>query len=670
MDIEKYLEKWKNDERQKWRRYNEYLDRFIEVKRIMELLPAPDKFASNILEMLKEQKTDSLANKDAIIEIFSRKSPSSWAELEGIERVSQGNNDYIEFLENELGEIDQDIKLKINSYLEQLNKNIRDLINKTFATHAARGNTFRIINGNKYIRILSLIQFIRTDDREELAKYRYASGVRNPSEGEYKDPYLFRTLGHIIFELYGIANLIRDKVYIYNSRIALSKFGYKIGPPIDFAGLFIYMNEYDLFARDKYKDYFLDKDEKFTRKVQEILTQREVENLLRHIEIDQFFSSYEENEKKEEKERKRREGGYKEKSSAETAPLAVPVKPEQHPFDPVIPKNIILHGPVGTGKTLIATILATQILGVHELEFSTINELLTKDLSNRIIGLPKSERVQILTFHQSYGYEEFIQGLTAQIKPDTNDLEYVVKPGKFVTFCRRAKTRPDERFVIIIDEINRGDISRIFGELITLVEDDKRCNIRNPDQGLTISLPRVDEFGEDGFCVPDNVYIIGTMNDSDRSIALLDIALRRRFTFYEVKPNEDLLSSWMKNNENITLINDFEKLVVGALKGLNKRIALEKSKDYGIGHAFFIDLKNCTGDPVLTIQLIFRHKLIPLLEEFFYGEENLLHKRILKDTFYIGENRGDYTLDEDVFTNEGKERFLDCLVKLKREENE
>jgi len=663
MEIEKYLEEWKNIGRQKWTRYNQYFDKFLEVRKLMNEIPSPDKFASDILEMVKGQNKNSVVGKDTIIEIFSRKSPSSWVKIGGEERLSRGKDDYLGFLENELGGLDPNVKSEISKYLDQLNENLKDLIDQPFASHATPWNTFNIINGNKYTRILSLIQFIRDDDRKELVKYRWASVKQDPTEDEYREKHRFMTLGTIIFELYGIANLMRDKVYIYNSRIRLSEFGYETESPEDFSGLFDFMNKYDLFAHDKYKDYFLDKDEKFKQKVKDFLTPEEIENLLRHIEIDQFFSTYDENEGNE--------GEISEAGSEQTRNTpdntASPDASESQPSDQEIPINIILHGPVGTGKTLIANIIASRLLGNGGPQFETINDLLTMDLSNFDFSSLKPPKFQMVTFHQSYGYEEFIQGLTAEIKSGTNELRYVVKPGKFVVFCREAKSHPDEKYVFIIDEINRGDISRIFGELITLVEEDKRCNIRKPEQGLSVSLPRKDESREDSFCVPDNVYIIGTMNDSDRSIALLDVALRRRFTFYEVRPNEKLLSGWLSNNANITHNSENENLIAEALKGLNRRIAAEKSKDYEIGHAFFTRLKDCKDDPIRNIQLIFRHHVIPLLEEFFYGEEKVLHKEILKGEFYKEESPGYYTLDEGLFTEEGKGEFLNALVKLKEE---
>jgi hypothetical protein len=238
------------------------------------------------------------------------------------------------------------------------------------------------------------------------------------------------------------------------------------------------------------------------------------------------------------------------------------------------------------------------------------------------------------TFHQSYSYEDFIEGIKPRLSEDKNEddldqsteIEYEIKPGIFYNACDRAaqlsgysdlseaikdskENRSDKfskasPYYLIIDEINRGNVANIFGELITLIENDKRLG---GDQETIVSLP----YSKEDFGVPGNLIIIGTMNTADRSVEALDSALRRRFTFIGKAPEPDLLSQGRFKNDEIAL----EKM----LRAINNRIELLIDKDHLIGHSYFMGIKTLTD-----IQTVFKNKIIPLLEEYFYGKPQMI----------------------------------------------
>lgn len=272
-------------------------------------------------------------------------------------------------------------------------------------------------------------------------------------------------------------------------------------------------------------------------------------------------------------------------------------------------KNLILYGPPGTGKTYNSIIYAVAIC-----DGKSVDELTDYDaVMARYDELKKAGRIAFTTFHQSYGYEEFIEGIKPIIDENKQDIGYTIEPGVFKEFCENAKsavrTKNDdfidaEPHVFIIDEINRGNISKIFGELITLIEDTKRSGM--PEAASAI-LP----YSGDEFSVPANVYILGTMNTADRSIALMDTALRRRFQFIENMPDSDVLRKIHADK-----VEDLD--VAAMLDKINDRITFLYDREHTIGHAFFTGLKDDAS--IETLQSIFEKSVIPLLQEYFYED--------------------------------------------------
>lgn len=255
-------------------------------------------------------------------------------------------------------------------------------------------------------------------------------------------------------------------------------------------------------------------------------------------------------------------------------------------------KNLILQGAPGVGKTFSAKRLAYAILG-------------RKD----------DTHIEKIQFHQNYSYEDFIMGY----KPQENGfkLEY----GVFYQFCTKAANNPNEPYFFIIDEINRGNMSKIFGELLMLIEKD----YRGSDNSILMA------YNKTSFYVPDNLYIIGMMNTADRSLAMIDYALRRRFCFYTIKPGFDTegFKKYQKSLKNPLLDNVIEKV-----KDLNAEIASDTSLGEGfcIGHSYF-----CGKDeykPDILYSIVF-YEIIPMLEEYWFDDPQKLEKwkGIFEDVF-------------------------------------
>ena len=283
------------------------------------------------------------------------------------------------------------------------------------------------------------------------------------------------------------------------------------------------------------------------------------------------------------------------------------IKPARTKKD--FPLNAIIYGAPGTGKTYSTAEYALAIIEGRPVDLSFKSPDERKKEMETYNAYVKSGQVVFTTFHQNYGYEEFVQGLRPDVQSE--EMSFKVVDGVFKRIADKAlnETDPSKNYVIIIDEINRANISKVLGELITLIEEDKRWGEVNQTCATLQS--------GDVFAVPNNLYILGTMNSADKSISLIDAALRRRFEFIEQKPITEL-------------VGDSELRKV--FKKLNDTLAEElQSSDLLIGHSYFM------GKTIEDLPKVMNNSIVPLLYEYFYDNKKKVMsvlKDVLKDTGY------------------------------------
>ncbi len=296
-------------------------------------------------------------------------------------------------------------------------------------------------------------------------------------------------------------------------------------------------------------------------------------------------------------------------------------KPRLHPL------NLVLYGPPGTGKTWHTVTRAVAIVegrSVHDVSEEGREDRAA--IKRRFNEYRHTNRIEMVTFHQNTTYEDFVEGIRPVLVDDASasadsqaephnvgDVRYELSRGVFRRITERAEQDPDQRYVLVIDEINRGNIARIFGELITLIEDSKRTG-REDETRVTLPGSKT-EFG-----VPANLHVVGTMNTADRSIALLDTALRRRFVFEEMMP--DASHPGISTDADGV---DCREL----LAAMNRRIAVLLDREHQIGHTYLLGV-----DTLAALASTFRTQILPLLQEYFYDDWEKI-RAVLNDNGFV-----------------------------------
>ena len=300
------------------------------------------------------------------------------------------------------------------------------------------------------------------------------------------------------------------------------------------------------------------------------------------------------------------------------------------------PLNTILYGPPGTGKTYNTSHYAVAIIEGKSVEKVKGGEQI--GVKRRFDKYRNKKQIEMVTFHQNYAYEDFIEGIRPVLSEEAGqgqEIEYELSQGIFKEISNRAEEKKAENYVLIIDEINRGNIAKIFGELITLIEESRRLGRTGATE---VTLP----YSGKSFGVPDNLYIIGTMNTADRSIALLDTALRRRFEFKEMMPDPSQIK---KDIEGVNLKELLEKM--------NERIRVMIDREHQTGHTYFFDVEDME-----SLKKTFQNKIIPLLQEYFYDDyekinlvlnnNGFIKKAKIPNDLFVGSD----LIDEDRYVHE------------------
>ena len=279
--------------------------------------------------------------------------------------------------------------------------------------------------------------------------------------------------------------------------------------------------------------------------------------------------------------------------------------------------NTILYGPPGTGKTYATFRRCVEIC---DGEKERLNE--EAEIRDRYRELVEEGRIEFVTFHQSYGYEEFVEGLRPGLGSGNEREEagagfrLVPTDGVLKCMAKTARDNRSKRYVLVIDEINRANVSKVMGELVTLLEEDKREGAEN---AVAVTLPH----SGDPFTLPRNLHVLGTMNTADRSIALLDTALRRRFDFEELAPNpEELRTAAGKTGIDLPAV----------LRAINERLEYLIDRDHLIGHAWLMGVGTRED-----VDLIMRRKIIPLIAEYFHDDWEKV-RAVLGDPNRPGDN--------------------------------